>query len=134
MTDQATNRMNKTPCSECGSTTFELDPQTYQQTCADCGNVIEQQMLLTHTTTKGGSGDLEKVGSVHNMRSNKIDDSPLVALMSNNIYLKEVKFRKKCQDIVERLKEENARFPEAIEKAVSMLINLSILYPCTYKL
>ena len=133
MTDQATNRMNKTPCSECGSTKFELDAQTYQQTCADCGNVIEQQMLLTHTTAKGGSGDLQKVGSTHNMRSNKIDDSPLMALLNQNQYKLESKFRKRCEIIVEQLREENERFREAIDKAVSMYVLISTIFSARIK-
>eukprot|EP00486_Rosalina_sp_Unknown_P004265 CAMPEP_0201570520 /NCGR_PEP_ID=MMETSP0190_2-20130828/12817_1 /ASSEMBLY_ACC=CAM_ASM_000263 /TAXON_ID=37353 /ORGANISM="Rosalina sp." /LENGTH=529 /DNA_ID=CAMNT_0047994141 /DNA_START=105 /DNA_END=1691 /DNA_ORIENTATION=- len=125
MNDQARQRMSKTDCSECGSKEFELDPQTYQQTCANCGNVIEQQMLLTHTSTKGGSGDLEKVGKTVNMRSKtghhgKMDDSPLLAIMTNNIYKKEAKFRKRLELIIERLKEDNDRFPQAIDKAVSI--------------
>lgn len=125
MQDQARQRMKKTCCSECKGTDFDIDPQTFIQTCADCGNVIEQQMLLTHTSAKGGSGDLEKVGKTVNMRSKtghhgKMDDSPLLAIMNNNIYKKEAKFRKRCELIVEQLKEDNDRFPQAIDKAVSI--------------
>ena len=132
MSEQATQRMNRTPCSECGSTKFELDPQTYQQTCADCGNIIEQQMLLTHTSAKGGSGDLEKVGSTVNMRSKlghhgKFSDAPLLAIMANGSFKKESKFRNRLQSIIERLKEDNDRWDEAIDKAVSMYV----FYPCT---
>merc|ERR1711991_913292 len=116
--EDAKKQMIRTPCSVCGSTEFDIDPRSYEQSCAECGLIIERQMMMTHTSTKGASGELEKTGTAIDMRKrhahhDRNGDAPILTLLTNNVQRKEEKFRQRLQFIIDALPANDDRFPEA---------------------
>eukprot|EP01084_Bolivina_argentea_P243902 408748_1 len=120
MLQEANDKMKHTRC-ECGSQEMELDATTFTQICAECGTVIEHSMMMTHTSTKGASGELEKTGTVTNMRSSHIsyfdEDRPSLSL-TNNIQKREIKMKSKLQWVVSQLDSDHEHFPIATENAL----------------
>eukprot|EP00485_Elphidium_margaritaceum_P019945 CAMPEP_0202729374 /NCGR_PEP_ID=MMETSP1385-20130828/186101_1 /ASSEMBLY_ACC=CAM_ASM_000861 /TAXON_ID=933848 /ORGANISM="Elphidium margaritaceum" /LENGTH=940 /DNA_ID=CAMNT_0049395635 /DNA_START=25 /DNA_END=2845 /DNA_ORIENTATION=+ len=122
---QATrNAMVCTPCASCGSTNFELDPVNFDQMCSDCGLIVEQSLMVNIDVQKTASGELEKLGTITNIRDNRVQwdkneihDAPILE-MTNNTEKREYAFKKRLQYVVSGLHEDSEHFIDAINGAL----------------
>eukprot|EP01084_Bolivina_argentea_P140662 247227_1 len=117
---QTQRKMHEAKCEDCNSTNIDLDPYTYSQSCLNCGAILEDQIMITSTSTKGMSGGLERQGKVTDMRSTMINfdrDAP-ENFNANNIYKKESKIKIKLQYIISKLGGDHPQFPIAIDNAL----------------